>query len=149
MQTGRQGRPGGRVPTIRSRGQAHFFHIWIHSMLKYKYTVICHRLILTRHQNMREKLISQYFVFFLYTNVIVLSGGSHRWNYQFRFRQGSFPPTVFSLYLGKWNFITAPPANAQHWGAAGVSWTHSEDGSNQIRTSDYMGGLCETAFYEH
>ncbi len=61
----------------------------------------------------------------------------------FRIREGAFPPTVLSVYMGKWNLSPSPSAYAQHWGAASVSGPHSEDGGNQVRASDNMGGLCK------
>lgn len=48
----------------------------------------------------------------------------------FRFGEVALPPTVLSLHVGKWNHGTAPPAHAQHRGAAGVSGPDTEDGSD-------------------
>lgn len=42
--------------------------------------------------------------------------------------------------MGKWNLSAPAPADAQHWGAAGVSGPDAEDGSDQVGTSDYVGG---------
>lgn len=75
-----------------------------------------------------------------FTNVIFF-WGLHRQISQFKFRDGAFPPTVFGVYVGKWNLNSSPPADAQHWGAASVSGPHPEDGGDQVRPSDYLGGL--------
>lgn len=59
-----------------------------------------------------------------------------------RIGEGAFPPAVLGVHVGKWNLSASPPADAQHRGAAGVSGPHSEDGGDQVRPFDYMGGLC-------
>lgn len=60
----------------------------------------------------------------------------------FRIREAALPPAVLGVHVGKWNLSASPPADAQHWGAPSVSGPHSEDGGDQVRPSDYMGGLC-------
>lgn len=113
VQGGSQGRPGGRVPTNRSRGQAVFYL----DGLSWTICLFC----------------------FKYVFRILVSIRPISW---FRFREVALAPTVLSLHMGKWNLSASAPADAQHWGAAGVSGPDTEDGSDQVGTSDYMGGWC-------
>lgn len=64
-----------------------------------------------------------------------------------RLREGALPPAVLGVHVGKWNIGSPPPADAQHRSAASVSGPHAEDGSDQVRPSDYVGGLCKRFLY--
>lgn len=83
------------------------------------------------------------------SRVFVVFGSLNRHISGFRIREGALPPTVLSLHVGKWNLSTPPPADAQHWGVAGVSGPYTENGSDQVRTSDYMGGRCRSFVLLH
>lgn len=120
VQTGPQGRPGGRVPANRSRGEA------------------CSYLtILLADLDWERQLQNLLFAFL-------------GWNRQiswFRTRKGAFPPAVFCVYVGKWHLDPSPPPDAQHGSASGLSGPHSKDGCDQDWPFDYMGGLCVCSLF--
>lgn len=109
-----QGRAGGRVPTNRSRGEAHDARTRCTKLI----SVINHKL-------------DRYFLD--WNRCVCWSG----------IREGALTSLVLSVHVGKWHLNASSTANAQHWGASGVSGPHSEDGGHQVRPSNHMGGQCK------
>ena len=65
-------------------------------------------------------------------------GDPARWDA--RDGEGAHSAPVLGVHVGQWHLRPAPPAHAEHRGAAGVPGTHAEDGRHQVWSAHHLGG---------